>query len=264
MIAASCSTSSTEPLNNQQSIAAISLNDISKKFGNREILKGLSFSIRSGEIIALIGTNGAGKSTTMRIMGGIIPPTTGSIEVFGTPLDSIHGEQLRETRREIGFIFQKHNLVPRLSALTNVLHGALGREWMWNASFQALAPNRLRSEAYECLRKVGLAEHALQQARHLSGGQSQRVAIARALMQRPRIILADEPVASLDPEAGERTMELLTALARENELTLLFSTHNIDHALRYADRIVGLDDGNVMCDGPVSTFSYESLRAFYE
>ncbi len=246
------------------SALAVDITDLHKSFKEQKVLKGISLSLSEGSVTALLGINGSGKSTLLRSIGGMIPIDSGEVKILNTDISRLSKRDLRKFRRRVGFIFQKHNLVPRLSSLSNVLHGALGRAPFGRAWYHSLAPQELREEAFSHLLRVGLGEHAAKQTRHLSGGQSQRVAIARALMQNPEIILADEPVASLDPEAGDNIMQLLRELSVEKGITLLFTTHHIEHALLYADRIIGLENGVVHFDGASDEFEAESLRRFYE
>ena len=160
--------------------------------------------------------------------------------------------ELRGIRTRIGFVFQKHNLVGRLSALTNVVHGAQARDLGARAWLQSLAPQAIRQQALDCLERVGLAAMAGQRADQLSGGQSQRVAIARALMQQPEIVLADEPAASLDPQAGDEVMQLFASLMREEAKTVVFTSHNLSHALSFADRVIAIGGGKIVLDSPSS------------
>jgi phosphonate transport system ATP-binding protein len=171
---------------------------------------------------------------------------------------------LRRLRAEIGFVFQKHNLVPRLSALSNVIHGAQGRLSGPASWHQVLAPKAVREEAMHCLDLVGLADCAARRADRLSGGQSQRVAIARALMQRPRVVLADEPVASLDPKAGEEVMGLFARLMRSEGVSVLFTSHNVGQAIRYSDRVIGLRGGRIAVEGRSARQSESALSSLYE
>ncbi|MCB0328287.1 MAG: phosphonate ABC transporter ATP-binding protein [Bdellovibrionales bacterium] len=237
--------------------------ELEKRFGDQRVLQGLTLSLKAGEATALLGSNGSGKSTLLRTIPKLISPDAGSVSVLGKDVLSLKSRDLKNLRSQIGFVFQKHNLVPRLNALTNTLHGALGRTSFGRAWFHSIAPKELREQAYSCLERVDLAAHAAKQTRHLSGGQSQRVAIARALMQQPKIMLADEPVASLDPEAGEHIMQLLRSLSEHEGITLLFSTHHLEHALQYADRIVGLVKGKIVLDKPSAELDIQSLREFY-
>lgn len=229
----------------------------------RYCLRDVDCEVRTGERVVLLGSNGSGKSTLLRCLVRLIDCNGGSIQLFGEDVLTCRGARLRDLRASTGFVFQKHNLVARLSVLTNVLHGAQSRCGGPQSWFQACAPNWLRDEAMECLTRVGMQDFADRRADRLSGGQSQRVAIARSLMQRPRLMLADEPAASLDPASGEEVMSLLTTLMREEGTTVLFSSHDVDHARRYADRMIGLRDGGVVCQGPVTGVSEDDLSALY-
>lgn len=243
---------------------SIIIRGISKKYGEIPVLKNLNLSIPKGQAVALIGSNGSGKSTLLRSSIRLIEPNSGEIIINGEEISHYSLRQLRKIRSQIGFVFQHHNLVPRLSVLSNVLHGALGRKNSPRLWFQGFASKEEREEAMNCLERVGLAQFASRRATQLSGGQSQRVAIARALMQRPSIIMADEPVASLDPQAGEEVMELFFHLSREENLTLLFCTHHLEHALTYADRVIGLSEGRIQIDSLTRDITSEELRGIYD
>ena len=231
--------------------------------GGAAALEDVAFALRRGERVALIGPNGAGKTTLLMGALRLVEPERGVIRLFGARLDGLPRRRLRRARAGVGVVFQKHNLAPRLSALTNVLHGALGRSGGPGTWFQGLAPRALRDEALTCLDRVGLAEFAARRADRLSGGQSQRVAVARALMQRPRLMLADEPAASLDPQAGAEVMATLARLVEEEGASLLFTSHNIDHARRYADRVIALRGGRIVHDRPVDALGAADLEALY-
>ncbi len=230
-----------------------------------KLFDGIDFSVDEGERVAIIGRNGAGKSTLLRAALGMIPRSKSEGEwLYGEPMHNISGRKRRRLLCQVGFIHQRHNLVPRATALTNVIHGAMVRYHpsfrVWN---QALAPAHLRDEGMELLERVGLADRALNRASALSGGQSQRVAIARALMQRPKLVIADEPVASLDPVAGEEVMELFSRLVAEQNSTLIFVSHHLPHAVRYADRILGVRDGRIDLDCAADAKSIEELGNIY-
>jgi phosphonate transport system ATP-binding protein len=227
------------------------------------VLDGVSLSVAHGERVALVGANGSGKSTLLRCALRLLEPDAGTVAIDGRELTALRGRELRAARAGVGFVFQKHNLVPRLSVLTNVLHGALARGLSFRAWRQSFAPAHERRLALECLAQVGLAHLAARRAGELSGGQSQRVAVARALMQRPTMILADEPVASLDPVAGEEVMELFARLCREQGITLVFVSHHLEHALRYAERLVALRAGRIERDVKTVTTSADELRGLY-
>jgi phosphonate transport system ATP-binding protein len=223
----------------------------------------VDFALRHGQSVALIGANGTGKSTLLRCCLRLIEPDAGNIRLFDTELNGLGGWALRRARARVGFVFQRHNLVPRLSALSNVLHGAQARRSGPRVWLQSLAPRALREQALHCLEQVGLADLARQRADSLSGGQSQRVAIARVLMQEPELVLADEPVASLDPGAGEEVMRLFIDLMRRRRTTLLFTSHNLEHTLIYSDRIVALRGGKVALDEPARACDLAGLRQLY-
>lgn len=243
--------------------AVISISGLSKSFGPaKQVFSGISFDIAPGSLVALIGANGAGKSTLLRCIPRLIEPDSGSIHVLGTDVLGSR-RNLRGLRSRLGFVFQKHNLVGRLSALTNVVHGAQARRYGPRAWLQSLAPNAVREEAMACLERVGLPQTAAQRADSLSGGQSQRVAIARALMQQPDIVLADEPAASLDPQAGDEVMELFAGLMRREAKTVVFTSHNLTHALAFSDRVIALGGGRIQLDAPASALRESDLRGLY-
>jgi phosphonate transport system ATP-binding protein len=235
-----------------------------KSFPTRgRILAGVDFTLFHGQSVALIGANGTGKSTFLRCCLRLSVPDSGSVRLLDTELDRLGATALRKLRARVGFVFQRHNLVPRLSALTNVLQGAQARHAGPRYWLQSLAPRAIREAALHCLDQVGLADLAQQRADSLSGGQSQRVAIARMLMQEPELVFADEPVASLDPNAGEEVMELFVSLMRCRRTTLLFTSHNLAHTATYADRIVGLRNGKIALDEPAQRCELEELRQLY-
>jgi phosphonate transport system ATP-binding protein len=227
------------------------------------ILENVSLRVPQGQSVALVGANGAGKSTLLRCCLRLIEPDQGTINLLGRDVRQLRLRQLRHLRAEVGFVFQRHNLVAQLSVLSNVLHGAQSRHSGPQVWYQSLALRRLREEAMHCLELVGMADFATQRADRLSGGQSQRIAIARTLMQRPRVMFADEPVASLDPNAGEEVMELFADLIRRHRLTLVFTSHHIDHALRFADRVVALRQGGIVLDSSAGALDAQSLRQIY-
>lgn len=228
------------------------------------VLKQVSFMVREGESVALIGSNGAGKSTLMRCCMQLLSIDEGTIRFLGEDVTGFSENDLKFQRGQVGFIFQYHNLVPRLSVLTNVLHGVMSRRSGPKTWFQSLASQEDRHEAMTCLDKVGLAHLAMRRADSLSGGQSQRVAIARALMQRPRMIMADEPVASLDPTSGDDVMKLFSRLLREERITLFFTSHKLDQALAHSDRILALKRGRVVIDDRSKNLSEDLLRVIYD
>ncbi|WP_299620011.1 phosphonate ABC transporter ATP-binding protein [Pelagibius sp.] len=241
----------------------IRIADLRKSFGTHQVLKGIGLEIGRGQSVALLGANGSGKSTLLRCCLRLLEPDGGQVRLLDQEMTALGGGALRRLRAQVGFVFQRHNLVPRLSALSNVLHGVQARRGGPQSWFQSLARKEDREEALHCLERVGLADQAGKRADQLSGGQSQRVAIARALMQRPRMVFADEPVASLDPAAGEEVMDLFVGLMRDQGLTVFFTSHHLRHALGYADRLIALRGGCKVLDGAAAEQDMEALKAIY-
>ncbi|MCY4763651.1 phosphonate ABC transporter ATP-binding protein [Klebsiella aerogenes] len=245
---------------------ALRVRGLSKTYYNSPapVWSNISFDIPSGQRVAIVGGNGAGKSTLLRCCMRMIESDTGEVYFDGNNISLMRGKALTNARAKVGFVSQKHNLIGRLSVLSNVLHGGMA----WSRSpglwFQGLASNDNREYAMHCLAQVGLAHLCKRRVDGLSGGQSQRVAIARALMQKPRMIFADEPVASLDPQAGEDVMQLFSDLATNEKLTLVFVTHHLEHALQYADRILGLRNFQLSLDAFAQEVNVRQLRGMYE
>jgi phosphonate transport system ATP-binding protein len=241
------------------------VHNLTKSFNGRgTILNTVSFDIKSSESVALIGGNGSGKSTLLRCCLRLIEADGGEVVFLGDEVSCLSQMQLRKLRSKVGLVFQKHNLIPRLSVLTNVIHGAIGREGGMKTFRHNIAPGRIREEAMDCLEKVGLAHLACSRADCLSGGESQRVAIARALMQRPQFIIADEPVASLDPKIGMKIMELFRELNQTEKITLLYVSHDLEHAIGFSDRILGLQKGNLVLSGDSSRYTVGELNGLYQ
>ena len=227
---------------------------VTKRFDNGRVtaLNDVSFSVPEGQLAVIIGLSGSGKSTLLRHLNGMHQPDAGNVRVLGTEVVGLSGGALRELRRNVGFVFQSFNIVGRMSCLENVLTGALGR--LRGPRYGVLSyPKSLRREALEQLERVGLGDRAFQRTDTLSGGQQQRVAIARTLMQKPRIVLADEPVASLDPEISGQVMDVLFRSCVEDNITVLCSLHQVDLALGWANRLIGLRDGELVLDTPVDS-----------
>lgn len=237
---------------------------MTKTFGDTDIFADVNFRLVRGESVALVGANGTGKSTLLRCILGLIPASGGTVEVLGQNVTSARPAHLRALRAKTGLVAQKHNLVPRLSVLSNVIHGLLGQHHGPRYWSQSLAPAEARAAAMQALDRVGLAHLAARRADRLSGGQSQRVAIARALVSRPRLLIADEPCASLDPAAGEEVMELFFDLVREQGVTVIFTSHHIDHALSYGDRVIGLAGGRLALDATARSLDTSDLRGLYD
>jgi phosphonate transport system ATP-binding protein len=247
---------------------AIEVRNLSKTFrGGRRALDGVRLTVRPGEMVALIGPSGSGKSTLLRHLSGLLSCDRGevgsSVTILGRDVmtDGRVSRDVRALRARIGFVFQQFNLVGRLPVLTNVLCGALGRTPTWR-SLLGLFPADERDAALLALSRVGIGAQAWQRAGTLSGGQQQRAAIARALVQRAEIVLADEPIASLDPNSATRVMDALADVNRDG-ITVVVSLHQIDYALRYCPRTVALADGAVVYDGPSEALSAERLRQIY-
>jgi phosphonate transport system ATP-binding protein len=247
---------------NQSGGTAVHIKGLTKSFGSTTALDNLDLDVPVGQMLVVLGLSGSGKSTLLRSLNGLVPPSAGQVEVLGCDVVAARGKELRELRHHVGFIFQQFGLVGRVTVLENVLSGALGR--IRFPRFGVLAyPKRLRLEAMENLERVGLGEKAFQRADTLSGGQQQRVAIARTLMQRPVMVLADEPVASLDPESSASVMNLLLRICQEDHLTVISSLHQVELALGWADRMVGLRDGKIVLDTPASETNQATLMEIY-
>lgn len=224
-------------------------------------LKGFTLDVRPGEIVSLLGHSGSGKSTFMKAVTGMAPATATQLSVAGTEVIGAGGAELRAVRSNIGYVFQHFNLVPRLSALTNVLTGGLHAAGPLNRL--GLFPRAQRVRALELLDRVGLADKANNRADSLSGGQQQRVAIARALMQDPKIILADEPVASLDPRLAGSVLSLMRQIAHEDGIPVVVSLHVVELARRYTDRFVALDAGTATHRGSIAELNDHMVSSIY-
>lgn len=242
---------------------AVEVRGLVKEFpGGHRALQGVDMTVEQGQLVALVGSNGAGKSTMLRCLVRLQEPTEGTVLIQSKDVTAVSRRKLSAVRQEVGFIFQHFNLVERVSAFRNVVNGAIARRGM-RCIMPATAPKDIRQEALENLERVGLADLAGQRVDTLSGGQRQRVAIARSLMQRPQLLLADEPVASLDPEAGRAVMELLQQIAVERGITVIAALHQIEFALDYTHRIIGLRNGRIELDAPAADLTTTDLAGFY-
>ncbi len=244
--------------------ALLSIKDLVKVYG-RDIraLNGISLDFYPGEFIVVIGPSGAGKSTLIRCINRLVDPTEGAVVFDGQHMENIKGRGLREKRSKIGMIFQHYNLVSRTNVIKNVLHGQLSNTPLYKSLF-GLYSQQDKQEAVELLKKVGLEDQIYKRADALSGGQMQRVGICRALLQRPKILLADEPIASLDPVSANIVMQQLHNISMEKQLTCVVNLHQVDYAKKYATRIVGVKKGQVVFDGPPSNLTEPIVRDIYE
>ena len=230
------------------------------------VLRGIDLTIDGSGLTAIIGPSGTGKSTLIRCINRLVDPTSGSINLCyrdqRVDLAAIRGRALRENRRLIGMVFQEYNLVERLTVMENLLCGRLGYVGAW-AAWRRKFPQADVDHAFSLLETVGLGTFANQRADALSGGQRQRVGIARALMQRPKVLLADEPTSSLDPKTSFEIMLLLKEQGRLNNIPVIVNIHDVELARRYADRIIGMSGGNVVYDGPPDGLNDDFLKQIY-
>ncbi len=243
--------------------ASIRVENLVKTYADgTEALKGVSFTVRPGEFLIIIGLSGSGKSTLMRCINRLVEPTSGKIFIDDVEVTALPAEELRKVRRQIGMIFQQFNLVKRSIVLTNVLSGRLGyvpQSW----SLYNYFPRVLRDQALRHLGTVGIAEKAYTRADQLSGGQQQRVGIARALMQDPKLILADEPVASLDPATSHSVLRYVEDLNRREGITVMCSLHFLSLARRYGTRLIALKAGEVVFEGLPSEIDENRFRDIF-
>ena len=235
---------------------------VSKRYGTKVALKDFTLTVPPGEMLGVIGRSGAGKSTLLRLTNRLIEPTSGRIRYGEVEVTRLKGAELRRWRSQAAMIFQQFNLVPRLDVLTNVLIGTLER----NATAASLLKHfgaTERARAVIALDRLGIADIALQRADRLSGGQQQRVAIARALVQEPRLLLADEPIASLDPHNAKEVMDALKAINKADGITIICNLHTLETARAYCDRLIGLSEGVIVFDGPPARLDAATVRAIY-
>jgi len=242
--------------------ACIGVYDVRKAFGDRPILNGVTFEVKPAEFVVLLGPSGCGKSTLFRCLTRLVEPDSGRVVIDGVVVTDLGRRRLAAMRRQVGFVFQQFNLVKRFRAIDNVLAARLGYVSLWRAILRRF-PRADRQLALACLDSVGLLDQSYQRAELLSGGQQQRVAIARALAQQSDLILADEPISSLDPESAENVLQILQRSTKERNIAVLCSLHQVDLAVRFADRIVALKAGEVFFDGPPSRFTAELRERLY-
>lgn len=239
------------------------LDKVVKIFGRRQLaLGGIDLAVQRGEKVALIGPSGAGKTTLFRILNLTLRHSSGKLWLNGNGLENLHGRRLREARRKIGTVYQQHNLVPRLKVIHNVLSGQLGR-WSTLRSLVSLLKPLDVELAYYALRQVGIEEKIFSRTDELSGGQQQRVAIARVLVQDPDVILADEPVSSVDPSLASAIVKLLIEISQQTGKTLLVNLHSVDLALEFFPRIVGMKNGTTLFDLSPEKITDDLLEDLY-
>lgn len=241
----------------------LQIEHLTKVYPNGTVaLKDVSFTVNDGEFLVVIGLSGSGKSTLLRCINRLIDPTEGKVIFNGIDVTASSGVELRHIRRKIGMIFQQFNLVKRSSVMTNVLNGRLGYLNPWT-SILGIYPTHEKNRAIDALSRVGISEKAQSRADTLSGGQQQRVGIARALMQEPSMILADEPVASLDPVLAHSILKYLEVLNKEDKVTIVCSLHYLDLIQRYATRVVGLKDGKIVFEGLPTEIDRTKFKEIY-
>jgi phosphonate transport system ATP-binding protein len=241
----------------------LTLRNLAKSYvPGKPVLQDINLDIDARGVTAIIGPSGTGKSTLIRCINRLVEPTTGEVLFDGADLARLHGAPLRNARRHIGMVFQEYNLVERLTVMENLLCGRLGYISAWKAWRRKFAPEDI-GRAFELLDVVGLAGFAHRRADALSGGQRQRVGIARAVMQKPKLLLADEPTSSLDPKTSVEIMQLLADVARSREIPVLINMHDVELAKRFADRIVGMSGGRIVFDGPPARLTDDILKQIY-
>ena len=244
----------------------LELHGLSRRFGAVAALDDVSLSVPQGQMVGIIGRSGAGKSTLLRLLNRMAEPSAGSIRFGGQEVTALRGQALRDWRTGCAMIFQQFNLVQRLDVLTNVLVGRLNHRRGFLALMDALLGRFSAGEramALEALERFDLLGTALQRAETLSGGQQQRVAICRALMQQPRLILADEPIASLDPQNARTVMDALRAVNRQDGITVMVNLHHLDTAREYCGRIIGMQAGRVVFDGAPEELTEARIAQIY-
>lgn len=235
---------------------------VTKEFGRKIAVKNVTLEIPAGQMVGVIGRSGAGKSTLLRMINRLSSISSGSISFQGVEVSSLRGEKLRNWQRDCAMIFQQFNLVPRLDVLTNVLLGRLNHRSSM-LSVLGLFTREERIMAIAALERLGIEQTALQAAGTLSGGQQQRVAIARALMQQPKVMLADEPIASLDPLNAKVVMDALADINRQEGITVITNLHTLDTARNYCERIIGMADGIVVFDGRPEDLTSDAVKKIY-
>lgn len=241
----------------------MSIENLNKEYSKgKSVLKDVNFEIKQGELLSIIGPSGAGKSTLLRSINRMIEPTSGKITFDNKNITNVKGRELRNMRTNIGMIFQHYNLVDRLSVFENVMHGTLGYKNSLQGIFSLYTESE-KEEAIDIITELGIEEHIYKRCDELSGGQKQRVGIARALVQKPKIILCDEPIASLDPSSSRVIMEHLRKICSEKGITVIVNLHQVDAAKNYSDRIIGLNSGEIVFNGHPTEINKEVIQNVY-
>ncbi|WP_067219832.1 phosphonate ABC transporter ATP-binding protein [Stappia indica] len=238
------------------------LDGVTRKFGLLTAVDGVTLDIPDGQMVGVIGRSGAGKSTLLRMLNRLVDPNGGRILFRDTEVSALSGSALRSWRRDCAMVFQQFNLVPRLDVVSNVLHGTLNARSTLSTVFNLFSKADIL-RAIDILERLGVAEHAMKRAEALSGGQQQRVAIARALMQSPKVLLADEPIASLDPLNAKIVMDALKDINEREGITVITNLHTLDTARTYCERIIGMSQGRVVFDGTANELTAEAVREIY-
>ena len=245
-------------------MSILTVTDLTARYSRTgpEILQGVSFGVDAEDFFAIIGPSGAGKSTLIRCINRLVEPTGGSIRLYDTEVLTLSQSDLRKLRRNIGMIFQEFNLVDRMSVMDNVLSGRLGYVGNLRSLFRLFSRDDI-TRALQILDRVGLIDHVDKRADELSGGQRQRVGIARALMQDPKLLLLDEPTSSLDPKISREVMALIKEMASEFGVPVLCNIHDVQLALEFCNKVIGLQDGEKMFDGPTDSIDQDNLNEIY-
>jgi phosphonate transport system ATP-binding protein len=243
-------------------MALLEIEGLTKYYRDVRALSDVSFHVHRGEFVGIIGPSGAGKSTLLRCVNRLIDPSSGTIQFEQKDVTRMRGRELRRLRSRIGMIFQHYNLVPRLSVIENVLHGRLGHKSNLDGIVGRYTEKE-KERAVKVVGQLGLDDVLYKRCDQLSGGQKQRVGIARALVQNPHLILCDEPIASLDPSAAKVIMDHLREINRGLEMTILVNLHQVDVALKYAERIIGVNGGSVVFDGKPGDLSRKRIYEIY-
>jgi phosphonate transport system ATP-binding protein len=242
----------------------LQLKKVSKTYNNiTRALEDISLTVEKGEFVSIIGPSGAGKSTLLRCINRLVDASQGDIIFDGQNIKHIRGKELRRVRTKMGMIFQHYNLVNRLSVIENVLHGRLGQKSTLVGAI-GIYSEKEKEQAFLILDKLGLTEQAYKRCDELSGGQKQRVGIARALMQQPKLILCDEPIASLDPNSSKIIMDYLSDINTTMDITCIVNLHQVDVALKYSKRIIGVTAGRIVYDGPPNKLDTKKLHEIYQ